>query len=81
MLKSKHTLSYCNLCEHDIVICYNCQNNCCNGGSKCQYCEEAYEHQDLYFQDQNSISFEKDERDYIISKYGLKFKNKTSEDE
>ena len=54
MIKSKHKLSYCKQCEHKIVICYNCGNNCCNGGhgivngEECKECAEAYQHQTIY---------------------------------
>jgi len=61
-IKSRHTLSYCGLCR-DMVICADCGNNCCNGSSgrglgtsECN-CDEAYEHQTLYYRDKSSIEF------------------------
>jgi len=59
-MKSRHTLSYCKMCEIEMVICADCGINCCNGGTKevngkkCG-CKEAYEHQDLYEKGENVI--------------------------
>jgi hypothetical protein len=68
MIQSKHTLSYCNQCECEMVLCSVCNNNCCNGGSgktingsDCD-CKEAYEHQDIYSETPEMITFEKDIR-------------------
>lgn len=64
MIYSRHTLSHCNLCETDMVICADCDNNCCNGGTgevngkRCG-CKEAYEHQDVLFEGRKSIKFAK----------------------
>jgi len=64
-LVSKHILSYCDLCQSKIVICASCGNNCCNGGSgqvpvggimvPCGDCDEAYEHQEKYLADPDSV--------------------------
>lgn len=50
MLKTeKNTLSYCTLCERDMVLCGVCGNNTCNGGYgevngvDCKNCPSAYE--------------------------------------
>jgi hypothetical protein len=46
-----HRWSYCDLCEHEVVICGKCGNNTCNGGygevdgKECDACPSAY---DLY---------------------------------
>jgi hypothetical protein len=67
---SRHTLSYCNLCETDIVICADCGNNCCNGGTgevdgaRCG-CSEAYEDQDAYWKNPDCVRFAKDIRESI----------------
>lgn len=51
-----------------MVICADCGNNCCNGGTKdidgvpCG-CKEAYEDQDAYLKDPECVRFEKDARD------------------
>jgi hypothetical protein len=64
---SRHTLSYCALCEGDMVICADCGNNCCNAGTKdidgkpCG-CDEAYEHQTMFWKDPSNITFAKDIR-------------------
>jgi hypothetical protein len=49
-----HFWAYCGHCQRPIVICGNCGNNCCNGGSgeyadgsKCEICNDAYDFQDL----------------------------------
>jgi len=45
----EHYWEYCELCEHDVVICNKCGNNTCNGGSgevngkPCEDCDSAYE--------------------------------------
>ena len=63
MINSRHTLSYCSLCDTEMVICADCNNNCCNGGTgkvngeNCG-CKEAYAHQDEYWKDKNSVTFE-----------------------
>lgn len=31
MIPLKFEIKYCDLCEHDMVICPICGNNCCNG--------------------------------------------------
>jgi len=76
MIHSRHTLSHCNLCERDMVLCASCGNNCCNGGSgvstgedgrpivvSCpDTCSEAYAHQDAYAKDHTSVVFAKDTR-------------------
>jgi hypothetical protein len=71
MIDSKHTLSYCLLCESDMVVCGTCGNNSCNGSygpgpngdvTKCPDCPEAYDHQAAYRRDENSVKFAKDER-------------------
>jgi hypothetical protein len=66
---SKHTLSYCALCEGDMVICADCGNNCCNAstgtlenGERCG-CDEAYEDQAAYWKDPTSVEFAKDIRE------------------
>jgi len=67
---SRHTLSYCALCEGNMVICADCGNNCCNGGTqeidgvRCG-CEEAYEDQTAYLEDPECVRFEKDIRDQV----------------
>lgn len=68
MIRSRHTLSHCDLCQCDIVICADCGNNCCNvstqvldDGSMCG-CQEAYAHQDVMWEDPFGITFAKDER-------------------
>jgi len=52
--KHKHYWAYCNHCECPMVICGNCGNNCCNGGTgqyadgtSCDICLDAYTFQDL----------------------------------
>ena len=67
MIESRHTLSYCALCERDMVVCADCGNNCCNGGTgnigkeKCG-CVEAYADQDAYNDDQTIVKFTNDIR-------------------
>lgn len=62
-IQSKHILSYCGLCQCEMVICAVCENNCCNGstrevnGKKCG-CEEAYAHQDVLWHNPENIEFE-----------------------
>ena len=64
MIKSRHTLSYCEQCETYMVICADCGNNCCNAmtgnidGNPCG-CKEAYDHQSKYHIDNNSVVFKK----------------------
>ncbi len=69
MIKSRHTLSYCNLCETEMIRCARCNNNCCNGtygtnldGTWCVDCPEAYDHQDLYWKNAESVIFSADIR-------------------
>lgn len=62
-IKSRHTVSYCGLCS-DMVICADCGNNCCNGSrgrsiAECD-CDEAYEHQQIYWKDSSKIEFAED---------------------
>lgn len=63
MIKSKHILSYCQLCRSDIVRCATCHNNCCNGGygqvngENCTDCPDAYDMQDLYNKEPASVEF------------------------
>lgn len=46
---TEHRWEYCDLCEHEVVICGKCGNNSCNGGSgtvdgePCDECDSAYE--------------------------------------
>lgn len=52
----KHYWTYCTMCEHNVVICGKCGNNCCNGGYgeidgvTCTACPSAYK---LYFAGEN----------------------------
>lgn len=52
-----HRWSYCDCCEHEVVICGKCGNNACNGGygevddKECDACKSAY---DLYLSTVNS---------------------------
>lgn len=68
MIHSKHKLSYCSLCECDMVICATCGNNCCNAmygdvdGIKCTDCPDAYEVQDAFWKDKTSVQFAEDVR-------------------
>lgn len=65
MIKSKHKLSYCLLCDYEIVKCGTCNNNCCNGGSgqvdgkPCPDCDDAYNMQAMHSADPTSVEFEK----------------------
>lgn len=67
-IHSKHTLSYCGLCETKMVRCATCNNNCCSGtfggkpGDWCSDCPEAYDHQEAFLKDGDSVRFAKDER-------------------
>lgn len=64
---TKHLLRYCDLCECEMIVCYTCGNNCCNGGSgevavngfmqKCPDCEDAYKMQELHHKNPESIVF------------------------
>ena len=62
MIKSKHSVAFCELCDTNMVICATCGNNCCNGGSgqvdgkTCPDCDEAYEHQKIMW-DNGDIEF------------------------
>ena len=55
----EHYWSYCEHCDHDVVICGKCGNNTCNGGygevdaKECDTCPSAYE---LYLNTMNSKS-------------------------
>ena len=46
---NNHKWAYCDLCEHDVVLCGTCGNNTCNGGygevegKECEDCPSAYE--------------------------------------
>jgi len=68
---SQHTLSYCALCECDMVICATCGNNCCNAGygtvdgETCPDCPEAYEDQTAYNEDPNCVRFANDTRESV----------------
>ena len=48
----EHSWAYCDMCDHDVVICGKCGMNTCSGGygtvggELCIYCPSAYE---LYF--------------------------------
>lgn len=67
MINSRHTLSFCSHCECDMIVCADCGNNCCNGGTgdvdgkRCG-CEEAYAHQDAYWKDRSGVQFVRDVR-------------------
>jgi hypothetical protein len=62
---SPHTLDYCLTCRTYMVLCANCGNNCCNGGTagmmgdpKCSDdCHDAYRVQDAYWADNKSVTF------------------------
>ena len=32
MNDANHRWEYCDHCEHEVIICGTCGNNCCNGG-------------------------------------------------
>jgi hypothetical protein len=38
---------WCSLCEHAMIICPKCGNNCCNGEYQCEICPLAYQYQEL----------------------------------
>lgn len=65
MITSRHKLSYCELCETKMIKCGTCGNNCCNGMSgpppnydgSCKDCDDAYNVQDAYYKDPNSVQF------------------------
>lgn len=67
MIESKHIKSYCNQCQHDIVKCVTCKNNCCNGGSgqvngvTCPDYDEAYEHHQMMRSNKDISFFETEE--------------------
>ena len=54
-----HYWAYCTMCEHNVVICGKCGNNCCNGGygtvcgADCTACPSAYK---LYTKGENETS-------------------------
>ena len=64
---SPRTLDYCLTCRTYMVLCANCGNNCCNGGSgdyvngehiKCiDACRDAYRVQNAYWADNKSVTF------------------------
>jgi hypothetical protein len=68
MLRSKHTLAHCKLCDTDMVRCGTCNNNCCNStygevdGKVCPDCPEAYDHQAIFWKDPIKVRFAKDVR-------------------
>jgi hypothetical protein len=81
-MKSKHILSYCNDCKSIMVKCADCGNNCCNGTEQCPSCDEAYNHQKIYYSNSKSIKFScneillaylKQKISYFISLYKLLF--------
>ena len=47
--KRPNYTKWCDLCEHEIVVCGKCGNNMCNGGYgmidgvECDQCPSAYE--------------------------------------
>jgi len=67
VLRSRHTLGYCDNCQTEMVVCADCGNNCCNAGTgeingrRCG-CEEAYAHQAEYWQNNDRVRFTKDVR-------------------
>ena len=66
MIESRHTLANCTMCG-DMVVCADCGNNCCNGGTKELHgracgCAEAYSHQTAWYEDPRSVTFAKDVR-------------------
>jgi len=64
MITTKHTVSYCELCETDMIVCVTCGNNCCNGGDGkvdgaiCVDCPDAYVVQEEYWKDPTNVHFE-----------------------
>lgn len=62
-MQTKHLLGYCGVCEHHMVICITCGNNCCNGtygeinGQQCVDCPDAYSVHELYRKDPNVVEF------------------------
>lgn len=63
MINSRHSLRWCGHCDGYMVICADCCNNCCNGGTKtlpdgkeCG-CAQAYEHQTIYWDSPDEITF------------------------
>lgn len=69
MIKSNHTLDYCEGCKTKMVRCATCDNNCCNAGygkgpsgewGTCPDCPDAYAMQDMYWKDPISVEFAKD---------------------
>lgn len=66
MITTKHKLSYCNLCQTEMIKCATCGNNCCNGGSgevngeTCKDCDDAYNIQNAYLNDPDSVLFLKE---------------------
>lgn len=70
MIHSKHTLSYCSMCQTTILLCAACGNNTCNGGYgqindvKCSNCPEAYEHDKIRNTNPHEINFAKVEDAY-----------------
>jgi hypothetical protein len=74
-MKKRHTLSYCELCKIDMVICGTCGNNCCNGGygiinnEKCTGCDNAYDIQAQYYKLLNDKSFKAEYFKRIMERY------------
>lgn len=61
---SKHTISYCELCEEIIFICGRCGNNTCNAGygiledgTTCPECPDAYKAWDEYYDKIDKVRF------------------------
>lgn len=49
-MNEQHQVTFCELCERDVVLCKKCGNNTCNGGygtlpngETCDECSSAYE--------------------------------------
>jgi len=62
--QTKHHISFCDLCQTDIIICGKCGNNCCNGGygtlpdgSTCNLCPSAYAKQKEMWEKRDSNAF------------------------
>jgi len=62
MIKSKHKLGNCAHCGQ-MVYCWKCGNNTCNGGhgevdgKECDVCPDAYEMASKYSSDYKSVVF------------------------
>lgn len=77
-IRSQHILAHCGLCNHDMVVCAACGNNSCNAGygrgpdgEPCKSCPEAYEHQDLHWEDPTRVEFQNDAQDENVSRREL----------